>query len=155
MNPKPLVLALLCALLLEEETVCVHRAAGSAHKVPLEQVRKAQEAVKEKLRFSWREAGRLSLEAPFDAGLPACPRRATRTVAARVPRELVGRTFAFARGDRMPKADVRLATSARRIAEVEADGLADPALVQRLGVRCAPTLVRVRSEVEIELVEGD
>lgn len=155
MNLKPLALLLLCALLAEEETVCAHRGAGSTRKVSLEEVRRAQSAVKDKLRIAWQGAGRLTIDSPFESGLPACPRRVTRTLGSQLPRELVGKTIAFARADRMPRADFRVATSAKKIAGIEADALADRRLTERLGVRCAPTLVRVKSEVELELVEGD
>ena len=155
MNLKPLALLLLCALLAEEETVCSHRGSGSTKKVSIDGVRRAQGAVKEKLRLSWPGAGRLSIDGPFESGLPACPRRVTRTLGSQLPRELVGKAIAFAAADRMPRADLRVATSAKRIAGIEADALADRRLTERLGVRCVPTLVRVKSEVELELVEGD
>ena len=71
-----------------------------------------------------------------------------------MPGELVGKTIAFARADRMPKADYRVVTAARRLVDIEADALADAAVTRRLGVRCAPTLVIVRSEDEIELLEN-
>jgi hypothetical protein len=54
----------------------------------------------------------------------------------------------------MPPADLRVATSARNLLELEADALADPALAARLGVRCVPTRVRATSEVELELAEN-
>ena len=155
MNLRPLALVLLCASLAEEETVCVHRGGGVTQKVSLDAVRRAQGAVKEKLRFVGQQAGRMAIDGPFESGLPSCPRRATRTVGSSLPRELVGKTIAFARADRMPKADLRVATSAKRIAGMEADALADRRLAERLGVRCVPTLVRVSSEVDLELVEGD
>ena len=155
MNLKPLALALLCVVLAREETVCPHRGAGATKKVSLEDVRRAREEVKEKLRLAWTGAGRLSAESPFDCGLPACGRRSTRIVATAVPRELVGKTVAFAAAERLPKADFRVATSARKIGDLQADALADRQLTGRLGVRCVPTLVRMRSEVDLELVEGD
>jgi len=54
----------------------------------------------------------------------------------------------------MPAADVRVATSSRRLIDAQVDALADPRLIERLGVRCAPTLIRAISEVELELVEN-
>lgn len=153
MNLKPLLLVGVFLLLKEEETVCTHPRSGDARPVSLEQVRKAQSAVRAKLAFAADKAGRLSLETPFDSGLPACARRTVRAVRLAAPRELVGKSILFAPADRLSRADFRLATSARRVAEIDADGLAHPALAERLGVRCSPTLVRVRSEVELELVE--
>jgi hypothetical protein len=153
MNLKPLLLVGLCLLMAGEETVCVHPTVGSSVRVSLENVRKAQRAVKEKLAFATEKAGKLTLDTPFESGLPACRRHETRVVRTSVPRELVGKSIVFAPADRLPRADFRVATSARRIVEIEADALAHPALAERLGVRCAPTLVRVRSEVELELVE--
>ena len=155
MNLKPLALALLCVLVMEQETVCVHRGGGGTRNVSLREVRRSREEVKEKLRFAWRESARLSSDRPFDSGLPACPRRAVRTLGGSFPRELVGKTVAFAPADRLPRADFRVATYARRIGDIQAEALADRRLAERLGVRCAPTLVRVRSEAELELVEGD
>jgi hypothetical protein len=67
---------------------------------------------------------------------------------------MVGKTIAFAPADRMPDADVRVATSVRKLIDVQADALADRTLVERLDVRCAPTIVRGLSEVELELVEN-
>lgn len=150
---RPLLLAALCLLLAGEETVCVHPAAGASRRVSLDAVGKAQESVRKALAFTADKAARLSLDTSFQSGLPACRRRETRVLRAPMPRELVGKSIAFAPADRLPRADFRVATSARRIVDAEADALAHPALVDRLGVRCEPTLVRVRSEVELELVE--
>lgn len=155
MNLKPLVLLLALALLAEEESVCVHPSTGETRRLSLESARKAQKAVTEKLRFAWEDAGKLSFDRSFESGLPSCPRRETRSVRGRFPSELAGKTIAFARADRMPKADFRVATHVHRLIDAQVDGLADPALQQALGVRCFPTRVRVISEVELELVEGD
>lgn len=155
MNLKPFALLLILALLAEEESVCVHPTAGAVSRISLDDVRKAQESVKDQLRLAWEDAGKLSLDRSFDSGLPSCPRRETRSLKGRYPRELLGRSIAFARADRMPKADVRVATQARRLVDAEVDALADPALQKVLGIRCVPTMVRVMSEVELELVEGD
>ena len=153
MNPRPLLLVAACLLLQEEETVCRHSSSGASRPVSLESIRKAQASVKEKLAFASEKAGRLSLDTAFESGLPACARRSTRMVQTPLPRELVGKTIHFAPSGRFLRADFRVATSARRVAELEADALAHPALADRLGVRCTPTLVRVNSEVELELVE--
>jgi hypothetical protein len=108
-----------------------------------------------KARLSWAagEVSRFSADSPYESGLPACRARAARIVRARVAPELAGRTIVFAAAERMPPADVRVATSARRLADLGADALADPRLTERLGVRCTPTTIVVRSEVELELVE--
>jgi hypothetical protein len=116
-------------------------------------VERAQEEVARRLSEAFGAVGKLDPAGPFDSGLPACSGRRERRLPVRVSPELVGRTFAFAPEGRFPAADVRVATACRRLLEVEADALADPELVERLGVRCAPTLVRVRSEEELELVE--
>jgi hypothetical protein len=154
MNLKPLLLIGVCFLLANEETVCVHPTRGESRRVSLDDVRRAQSEVKKKLSFVAEKATRLSIDAPFDSGLPACRRRETRVVRTSVPPELVGKSILFAASDRLGRADVRVATSARKLGEIDADALAHPALAERLGVRCAPTLVRARSEVELELVEN-
>lgn len=155
MNPKPLLLLVALAVLADDETVCLHPSVGAVRRISVEEVRKAHGAVLEKLRFSWEASARLTIDRSFDSGLPACVRRERRTVAGRYARDLAGRTIAFARADRMPKADLRVATAARRLADLEVDAVDDPALRAALGIRCAPTVVRVVSEVELELLEGD
>ncbi len=152
---RGLSLLVLCVLFAEVAPgTCEHSGAGEARPVSLAAVRRAQEAVRDRLALAAGRAARVSLETPYASGLPSCAGRRVRAVRARVPRELVGRTIAFAAAERMPAADLRVATSAGSLAELRADALADPALAGRLGVRCAPTLVRVRSEEELELVEG-
>jgi len=154
MNLKASALVVVCALLAEPEPVCVHPSAGSSCRVSLPAVRRAYESVQDRLASAAFRAGRLSADAPFDSGLPACGARRLRVERTELPVELVGKTIAFARDDRMPKADVRVATSCRRLSEVDADALADGALVERLRIRCVPTVARVLSEVDLELVEG-
>jgi hypothetical protein len=154
MTFKTVVLVALCALSVPRETICVHPTAGESRRVSLEEVGKAQAAVKEKFVGAFEMAGTLSVDTPFDSGLPACGLRSTRSVRTDVPRELVGKTIGFGPADRLPDADIRVATSARKLTEIQADGMADPALVERLSVRCAPTIVRAVSEVELELVEN-
>lgn len=153
MNPRPLLALLACAFLGEPEDVCRHPSSGTTCRVSTDGVARAQESVRAHLAWTVEQAGRISLDAPYDSGLPACRGRNRRSVRAEAPRALVGKTIAFAPQDRMPRADVRVASSARRIAAVDADALADPELAARLGVRCVPTLVTVRSESELELVE--
>jgi hypothetical protein len=153
MNAKAAALAALCLFLAKPESVCVHPAGGATGRISLEAVRRAQESVRERFERAALQAGRLPAQVPFDSGLPGCRGRRTRVERGEFPRELVGKTIAFARADRMPRADIRVATSCRRLSEVEADALADPDLAGRLRVRCEPTRVRILSEVELELVE--
>jgi hypothetical protein len=134
--------------------ICTHPTRGESRAVSLEAVGRAQDDVKRRLSLSWDKSLRINAETPFDSGLPACGLRQTRRIRTTLPADIVGKTIAFAPGDRLPAADVRVATSARRIFDVQADALADRTLTERLGVRCAPTLVRALSEVELELVEN-
>jgi hypothetical protein len=137
-----------------EKSPCVHSTAGETQAVSLDQVGKAQDELQRKLALAWERGLRIGRDASFDSGLPACKSRQVRRLRTTLTAELVGRTIAFSPPERMPIADVRVATSARRIADLNADALADPKLIERLGVRCAPTLVRALSEVELELVEN-
>lgn len=156
MNPwKSLALVgfcLICAF--QEDLVCLHPDRGESRAVSLGTVSRAQEEVKQRLAVSWDRSLNLSAEQPFDSGLPACGAMRTRRFSTRLPAELVGKTIAFAPADRMPVADVRAATSARRLLDVQADALADRVLLERLDVRCTPTIVRCISEVELELLEN-
>ena len=158
MVSKHLLLCAICVLcgfpFIDQESVCVHPARGDSKAMSLDAVARAQDEVKRRLSISWEKSTKLSLDAPFDSGLPACGTRQTRRIRTILPPDLVGKTLAFAPADRMPAADVRVATSARKIIDVQADALADKTLTERLGVRCAPTLVRAISEVELELVEN-
>jgi hypothetical protein len=143
-----------CAFWGASEDVCRHASSGSTCHVSTDGVAGAQEALRAELAWTIERASRVSLDAPYDSGLPACRARGRRAVRVELPRALVGKTIAFAAQDRMPRADLRVASSARTIAAADADALADPAFAARLGVRCVPTLVTVRSESELELVEG-
>lgn len=149
-----MLVAVCLVLAARQETVCVHPTRGDSKAVSLEAVARAQEEVQRRLGASWEQSTKLSVDSPFDSSLPACRTRQSRRVRTSLPAEVVGKTFAFAPAERMPEADVRVATFARRILDARADALADPALVERLGVRCSPTLVRAISEVELELVEN-
>ncbi len=138
----------------QEESVCMHPSRGDSRAVSLEAVAKAQESIKQHLAITWEKSTKLSADMPFDSGLPACGSRQTRRLRTTVPAELLGKSIAFAPADRPLRADVQVATSARRISDIQADAMADRQLVDRLGVRCTPTLVRAISEVEFELVEN-
>lgn len=156
---KNILLCALCVLCGEfrgefSESVCVHPSRGESRPVSLDAVRKAQESVKARFAWTVEQTQKISLDTPFDSRLPACSSRNRRSVRAELPRELVGKTIAFAPAERMPPADFRIATSARRLVAADADGLADETIVRRLGVRCAPTRVTVKSESELELVEN-
>jgi len=142
------------AWVLWDENVCTHPARGDSRAVSLDAVEKAQDEVKRRLALSWDKSLRISADGPYESGLPACGFRQTRRIRTALPPEFVGKTVGFGPSDRIPSADVRVATSARRILEVQADALADRMLSERLGVRCSPTLVRALSEVELELVEN-
>lgn len=137
-----------------EEPTCTHATAGDSRVVSLDQVARSQHDLRKKLAMTWRAGERLSADAPYDSGLPSCRSRQSLRLKTSLPPEWVGRSIAFAPAERMPVADVRVATSARRMADLRADALADPRLIRRLGVRCTPTLVRALSEVELELLEN-
>ena len=160
MNLKIAVLAILALLAAAGigagggEAVCRHATRGGTRRVDLAGVRRAQASIREAFALSAKKAEKVSLDGPYESGLPACRARAIRRAAVATPPDLAGKTLAFAPEGRFPAADLRVATSARRVREVDADALADPALAARLGVRCSPTLVRILSEVELELVEG-
>lgn len=149
------MLVVLCAAFAgEEDSVCDHSVHGNCRRVSLDEVERGQAEVKRRLTATWEKAVKLSADSPFDSGLPSCVQRRTRRFRTPLPPQWVGKTAVFARSDRMPRADIRVATFARRIGDLDADALADRRLIERLGVSCAPTLVRGISEVEIELVEN-
>lgn len=155
MPTKSWIAVLIClACAWQEDSRCEHPARGESKAINLDAVAKAQDEVKRRLAMSWEKSAKLTADTPFDSGLPACGARQTRRIRTTVPAELVGKTIAFAPADRLPAADVRVATSARRIIDVHADALGEPRLSERLGVRCTPTLIRALSEVDLELVEN-
>jgi hypothetical protein len=135
------------------DVVCRHPARGPSRPVSLDAVRRSHTDAA-RVFGDWSERAAAMPRTGFDSALPACVRGDRRTIAFRVPAELVGRTIAFAPEGRFPEADLRVATKAASVADLEADGLAHPDLVERLGVRCWPTRVRGLSEVELELVES-
>jgi len=142
---------LLCAA--SRDGVCLHPDRGDSRPSALDRVAAAQADLQRRMASTWDRAPRLTAGSSFDSGLPSCRARQTRRVRAALPKEFVGRTVLFAPADRMTRADVRVVTSARRVSEIDADAMADPRLIERLKVRCTPTLVRAISEVELELVE--
>lgn len=155
MSAHPWLLVAVCLLCAApQDSLCLHPDRGDSRPAALDHVASAQEDLKRKMANAWDRAPRLAAEAPFESGLPACRVRQTRRIRTTMPADLVGKTILFAPADRLGAADVRVATSARRIAEIQADALADPRLIDRLGVRCSPTRVRATSEVELELVEN-
>lgn len=144
-------LCLLCAAPAEE--VHVHPTRGAAAPLSLDRVARARRDVALRFARAAEKAAAFSIDAPFESGLPSCGPRRTRRVRTPLHAGLVGRSFSFAPEGRFAAADVRVATSARSLRTLEADALADRELAGRLDVRCRPTLVRVISEVELELVE--
>lgn len=143
------------ALAPSEGAVCRHPARGPSRPVSLDAVgRFHADAAGLFERWTAQAAAGIP-RGGFDASLPACATRSRRSLAFRVPPEMVGRSAAFAPEGRFPAADLRIATRAASLAGLDADGLADAELLAKLGVRCWPTVVRGLSEVELELVEGD
>ena len=152
---KAAVLFALCVLCVApEESICRHATVGRSSAVSLDRVRRAQEAVAGRFAAAVDATARPQAGAGFESGLPSCPARRTRRAARKMPAGLVGRTIAFAPEGRFPPADLRVATSSPSLWTLDADALADAALAARLDVRCRPTLVRVLSEVDLELVEA-
>jgi hypothetical protein len=137
-----------------DESVCSHPSSGETRSISLDQVGRAQKELQDRLAISWNKSLHLTKDSGFDSGLPACRTAGTRRLKTRLPSQLVGRSIAFGPSERMPSADIHVATFARRVIDLQADALADPRLIERLGVRCSPTLVRALSEVELELVEN-
>ena len=154
MSMKAAALIALCLLCASTEGTHVHASRGRTAPVSMERVRAARKDVAHRFAAAADRAAALRADRPFDAGLPACAARRTRRVRTDVPPALTGRSLSFAPEGRFAAADVRVATSARSLAALDADALADRALAGRLDVRCQPTLVRLISEVELELVEG-
>jgi hypothetical protein len=155
MDSKRIFLCVLCVLCGEPSgSVCWHAGTGESRRVTLGEARRAQDDIRTHLAWAAEKVARTSIDAPYDSGLPACPRRERRVLRGSFARELAGRTLGFGPSGRIPAADLRVASSVRRLIDVEADALADRGLAERLGVRCVPTVVRIVSEVELELVEN-
>jgi hypothetical protein len=155
MSGKAAVLFALCLLsAAPAEEVHAHAARGRTAPVSLDRVARAQQDVAVRLARAADLAAAFPADRPYESGLPACGARRTRRVRTKVPEALVGRSLSFAPEGRFAAADVRVATSAPSLRGLNADALADPALAERLEVRCRPTLVRLISEVELELLEN-
>jgi hypothetical protein len=155
MTAHPWLLIALCLLCAPPgDPVCHHPDRGDSRPAALDRVAAAQKDLQQRMAAAWDQAPRLTAESSFDCGLPSCRTRQTRRVRTILPRDFVGRSVVFAPADRMPPADVRVVTSARRVSEIDAEAMADPRLIERLQVRCTPTLVHAISEVELELVEN-
>jgi hypothetical protein len=155
MSAKAAVLIALCVLCSAPADVAhAHPSRGPSVPVSLDRVRRARKDVVARFAEAADRAAAFRADRPFDAGLPACGARRTRRVRTDAPAALVGRSISFAPEGQFATADVRVATFARSLAALEADALADRALTERLDVRCRPTLVRVISEVELELLES-
>lgn len=152
---KGIILVSLCAYCgWEREQICVHPSRGPVRRIALERVERAQEKIRSLLGRAIGRVDRMSLDSSFDSGLPACRRRRIRRIRATTPRELLGKTIAFGPGERLPQGDIRVATSVENFTKLDADALAHPEIIRRLGVRCTPTRVRVESENALELVEN-
>jgi len=155
MSGKAAVLAAVCLLCAgTSDVVHVHPERGASVPVSLERVARAQEGIAARFARALDAAAAFRADRPYDSGLPACPARRIRRVRMSLPPELVGRSISFAPEGGFAPAALRVATSARSPLSLGADALAERALTERLDVRCRPTLARVLSEVELELVEG-
>jgi hypothetical protein len=147
-----LAAACLCTAALPER-VCRHPSRGASRPVSLERAARARADLAESIRSAWKAPRAAARPGDWDSGLPACPLRAVRRVAASFPGALAGTTIGFGPAGSGPAADLRVATHLEAADWTRVDALADPALVARLGVRCWPTLARIVSEAELELVE--
>jgi hypothetical protein len=155
MSGKAAVLFAICLFFAApRDEIHVHAARGRTVPVSLDRVARAREDVAARLARAVDAAAAFPADRPYESGLPACGARRTRRVRTAVPEPLVGRSLSFAPEGSFAAADVRIATSAPSLRGLDADALADPALAGRLDVRCRPTLVRLISEVELELVEN-
>ncbi len=131
---------------------CDHGAKGESKPVDLAAVARAhKEAASLFTSAIERVAVSNPLDAPFDARLPACRVRESRTVkVAAVPRELVGKRIHFGPAS---KGDLWVVTKTKKLADATTGVLASGELASRLGVRCVPATVTVKSQTEVDLVE--
>ena len=139
-------------LLLLILTPCDHGMKGESKPVELDAVARAhKEAASLFTAAIDRVAISNPLDAPFDAGLPACRFRESRTVrVAAVPKELVGKRIHFGP---VSKGDLWVVTKTKKLADATTGVLASGELASRLGVRCVPATVTVKSETEVDVVE--
>ncbi len=144
--------AFLLALLVQDPA-CDHGIRGASRPVDLKAVALVhREAARAFDSFAFDRPGPATRPA-FDSGLPYCRSRTTRRVRVEtLPPEMKPLYFALA-GSATPPGAILVVTRARSIAEVSIP--ADPELVARFGVRCAPTHVRPVSSTEVELAEGE
>jgi hypothetical protein len=145
--------SVLAALL--QAAPCAHPVRGESRPVRLDAVARAHREARRALTLEVRRAAAGDpLAQPFESGLPACRGRARRIGRVEeVPAELVGRAVHF--GPRPREGAIHAVTSARSLLEASGAVLAGPELAHRLGVRCAPSTVRVRAAGEVEIDEGD
>ena len=144
--------ALLFALLVQDPA-CDHGTRGATRPVDLKEIaRLHEETVRAFNSFSFLRPDPLPASA-FDSGLPSCRSRTVRRVRVEpFPSELSALYFGAA-GSESPPDAIHVVTRARSRADASIP--ADPELVARFGVRCAPTLVRPVSATEVELSEGE
>ena len=150
---KAAVSAVLLALVVQDADVCDHGTRGASRPVDLKQVARIHDEMTRTIK---------SLEAPapttfkfpaFDSGLPSCRSRSIRRIRiAYLPPEMKPLFFA-PEGTRVPLDHVHVTTRARSLKDAAVP--ADRELVERLGVRCVPTVVRPVNEEEAELIEGE
>jgi hypothetical protein len=145
----------LASLMLLQPAPCDHPARGETKAVDLDAVARAYRDVAKKLTFEV-ERARIgdALAQPFESGLPACRGRTRRVERVEeVPAELVGTALHF--GPRARDGAMHVVTEAKALKDVAGAVLASTELASRLGVRCAPSTVRVRAAKEVEIDEGD
>lgn len=135
---KAAVSALLLALLVQDP-VCDHGSRGTTRPVDLKEVARIHEEVARAFdSFSFLRPTSISLPS-LEPGLPSCRSNNVRRVRVEpLPAEL--KSLYFGTGE-PPTDAIHVVT-------------ADPELVARFGLRCAPTVVRRVSETEVELTEG-
>lgn len=149
MKPGASLLALLTLL----GSPCSHGDRGESRPVDLDRVAAAhRKAAKAFATAVEKIAVGDPLAKPFDSGLPSCRLRETRRITVDpLPPALVDRRFHFAAT--ASKDEIWIPTRARQLRDVAGATLASPELAARLGVRCVPAVVIVRSEREVEIVE--
>ena len=151
------ILALIPAILLQDADgkVCRHKSGRTVRFDPV----RAGRARNELLQGLRATSGRvrrvsLSLDEPFDGGLPACTVRKTRLVKRPVPARLVGKTLLWTSGK--GEADVVLRTKSPSLRVLIESGAlpSDVSLARKWSVRCVPSRVRIKSRTEIEIEES-